>query len=204
MAPVPRRSWCSPATRTLTAPLPPVVLPQTCSSSPRTGLGDRLPSPPPHPYPVALGAAGFSDPPPSTSASANSQKNRWVSAPACACPASPASTHRLAASGWLPSDRFPHASLALGSAQLGQGRSAWEAARLLNSSSPRLPRSPGGRPFNFLPRQLPFSTPAAASRDWDLPWWRSWSPKASLEALALPGHAPPGWWQGSLGAKSLR
>lgn len=143
--------------------------PQACGSSPRIGRGDRLPSPPPHPYRVALGAAGFLDPPSSTPASANSQKNRWASAPACACPASPASTLPLAAPGWLPSDRSPYASLAAGSAQLGRGRSAWEAARLLNSSSPRLPRSPGGRPFNFLPRQLPFSTRAAASRDWICP-----------------------------------
>lgn len=56
----------------------------------------------PHPWPRELRASQIH--PPRPPASTNSQKNLWLSAPARACRASPASTLLLAAPGWLPSD----------------------------------------------------------------------------------------------------
>lgn len=156
-------------TRQLPEPLP---CPSLRSCSPRRvvlrpgpGRGDQLPSPPPHPSPVAPGAAYFSDPPPSTPTSANSQKNRWVSAPARACPASPASTLALAAPGWPPSDRPPALVQLRGARGSGGDAAPGRQPRLPNSPSPGRPNSPGGCPSEFPPQQPPFSTPPAASRE---------------------------------------
>lgn len=83
-------------------------------------------------------------------ASTNSQKNRWVSAPARACPASAASTPLLAALGWQP--RAHRASLAAWTVQFERRRrESLRPTRLLNSHSPPRPISPSRPPPSSFP-----------------------------------------------------
>ena len=140
-----------------------------------------MPSPPPHPSPVAPGAADFSDPPPSTPTSANSQKNRWVSAPARACPASPASTLALAAPGWPPSDRPPALVRLRGARGSGGDAAPGRQPRLLNSPSPGRPNSPGDAPpSSLLDSRLSPHTLRQVAKGY------------ALVAVMQPGGLPPG------------
>lgn len=109
-----------------------------------------MPSPPPHPSPLAWGAMGFSDPPPSTPASVNSQKNRWVSAPARACPAFPAPTLLLQAQGWQPSDHPRRSGCPDWSFRRVTQREPGRQTGLLNSHSPPRPNSPRRPPPSSL------------------------------------------------------